>query len=65
MLHRAKVAKDTDSRWVAVCDCSLIWHCARWREAFDAGFTHVHSTRYIAQLGGIGFGLVRQNSRAH
>jgi hypothetical protein len=59
MLHRAKVAKDTDSRWAAVCDCSIIWHCARWRDAYDAAYTHVYGARRIEHLGGIGFGSVR------
>lgn len=55
MNHRAKVAKDTDSRWAAVCDCSIIWHCARWRDAYDAAYGHVFGARRMEYLGGIGF----------
>ncbi len=59
--HRAQVFKD-GYRWVSVCDCASSQTCSRWRDCYDNAFTHVRRARRIEQIGGVGFGVSREQS---
>jgi hypothetical protein len=62
-MHLARIAKDNNGLWVGHCDCSIVWSCSRWRNAFDYGFNHVRHRRRFDEVGRgmVGFRSVRHD----